>query len=226
MLTLGMSSVSVSAADAEPTMLQGPRVRVEAAIAEGRLEERYSVRLEDRWMPAAVSAGHSVGTISLIAPDGKAFLGKAERAELVNGKLVEQFSVGKHRLIRTVGFADNAARGEWLHVTTRLEPDSAVSLHAFADRLRFLERSDWSYAPSVGGFVPDGQYKAPVILVQSGRTALALVPDLDALPAKMLRQCNHVLDLDVPGGPLLGVGFMPAKRVRHSVYAEDRKSVV
>ena len=221
MAIFGPLAGSHAALAAGPAMLQGSRVRVEATIADGQLEERYSVRLDDRWIPAAVSAGRSVGPISLIAPDGKALPGKIEKAEIVNGTLVEHFSVGKDRLSRTVSFADGGNGGDWLHVTTRLEPEAALPLHAFADRLRFLERPDWSYAPSVGGFVPDGQYKAPVVLVQAGRTALALVPDLDALSAKSLRRCNHALDLDVPAGPLLGVGFMPAKRVRHSVYSEN-----
>ena len=203
----------------EPVLLQGPRVQLEARLVDGQLEERYAVRRDEQWVPAAVSAGGSVGPVSLIGADGKALPGKAERVEMVNGSLVEHFTVGKHRVIRTVGFAGGG--GDWLHVTTRLEPESAVELHAFGDHLRFAERPDWSYAPSVGGFVPDGQYKAPVVLVQAGRTALALVPDLDVLSAELLRRCNHALELDVPGGPMLGVGYMPAKRIRHSVYAEN-----
>lgn len=201
-----------------PVRIEGARVRVEATIADGQLEERYSVRVEERWVPAGVAAGRSVGPISLIGADGNALPGKAERAELVNGALVEHFALGKHRVIRTVAVADG---GEWLRVTTRLEPESALSLHAFADRLRFPERPDWSYAPSVGGFIPDGQYKAPVVLVQAGRTALAVVPDLDGLTAELLKRCNHSLDLDVPAGPFLAVGFIPAKPVRHSVFAEN-----
>jgi len=201
-----------------PVRIEGPRIRVEATITDGQMEERYSVRVDDRWIPAAVSAGRSVGPISLIGPDGNALAGKAEGAEVKNGALVEHFSIGKHRLLRTVAVLDG---GDWLRVTTRLEPESAVSLHAFADRLRFPERPDWSYAPSVGGFIPDGQYKAPVVLVQAGRTALALVPDLEVLSAESLKRCNHALDLDVPAGPLLGVGFVPAKRIRHSVFAEN-----
>ncbi len=201
-----------------PARIEGARVRVEATIAGGQLEERYSVRVDERWIPAAVAAGRSVGPISLIGPDGNALPGKAERAEVVNGALVEHFAVGKHRVIRTVSVADG---GDWLRVITRLEPESAILLHAFADRLRFPEQPDWSYAPSVGGFIPDAQYKAPVVLVQAGRTALALVPDLDGLTAELLKRCNHSLDLDVPAGPFLGVGFIPAKAIRHSVFAEN-----
>lgn len=77
---------------------------------------------------------------------------------------------------------------------------------------------------SVGGYIPDAPYKAPLALLQSGRVALGIVPDLAALDRPARTRCNQALDLDVlngPSGPLLSVGFMPARLAYHSVYAPD-----
>ncbi len=100
-------------------------------------------------------------------------------------------------------------------------PSGAVVLKQAADHLKFSRHSAWSFSPSVGGFDPDAQYKAPVILVQNNRVAFGIVPDMATLDQKTLKRCNHALHLDVPAGPLLAVGFMPAKCVRHAVYALD-----
>src|SRR5262249_306257 len=40
-----------------------------------------------------------------------------------------------------------------------------------------------------------------------------------------LKQCAHTLDLDVPGGPTLSVGFMPSRMIRHSIYGLDTNRV-
>jgi hypothetical protein len=102
-----------------------------------------------------------------------------------------------------------------------LEPAGQTSLHQFVDRFKFSGRADWSYSPSVGGFNPDGQYKAPLILVQEGSRGFGIVPDLAALRREDLQRCQHALDLDVPGGPILGAGFVPARKTSHSVYSPD-----
>ena len=96
-----------------------------------------------------------------------------------------------------------------------------MELQSFVDRLVFSQPSEWSYSPSVGGFNPDAQYKAPLILVQSKRLALGIVPDVTVLNRDTLRLCHHALDLDVTEGPSLRVGFIPAKLARHSVYRMD-----
>ena len=110
-------------------------------------------------------------------------------------------------------------------MSTQLEPFGALKLHAFADEFRAAEKPDWSYSPSVGGFNPDAKYKSAVILTQAGTHAFAIVPDLDTLDRTVLRRCNHSLQLDVPGGPALAVGFMPARRAFHTVFVPDRDRV-
>ena len=106
-------------------------------------------------------------------------------------------------------------------MVTRFVPSGVAALKQAADHLKFSRRSDWSFSPSVGGFEPAAQCKAPLILVQNDRVAFGIVPDLVALDRKTLKRCSHALDLDVPGGPTLAVGFMPAKLVRHAVFSLD-----
>jgi hypothetical protein len=110
-------------------------------------------------------------------------------------------------------------------IRTRLEPVGKVELRQFSEHFKFLRRPDWSFSPSVGGFNPDAQYKAPLILVQAGRVALGIVPEVTTLRREELIRCSHALDLDVPRGPVLGVGFIPARLASHSVYAADTNRV-
>lgn len=111
--------------------------------------------------------------------------------------------------------------GPWVEVTSVLHTSPGALLSSFVDTYRFEATPDWSYSPHVNGFNPDGFYKAPVILTQSGTLAFGIVPDLNALDWQTLLRSSHALDLDVPGGPLLRVGFLPAKRIKHSDYQPD-----
>jgi len=198
--------------------LRGEKVCVEAEIAEGKLRERYLARAGEKWVEVAAAEGPSIGAVGLLAPSQKAVPGTAQTVAVVEGVLTEELAVGGHRVVRKVRLLDGEPG---VHVTTRLEPHGELEAHAFADRFRFVRRPDWTFSPSVGGFNPDAQYKAPLIQVQEGSLGFGIVPDVTALDREKLRLCNHSLDLDVPAGPLLSVGFAPAKRVRHSVYAED-----
>ncbi len=83
--------------------------------------------------------------------------------------------------------------GPWLRVTTRLESSQTGELQSLADRFAFSQRAEWSYSPSVGGFNPDAQYKAPLILVQSKRLAFGIVPHVGVLNRDTLRLCHHAL---------------------------------
>jgi hypothetical protein len=47
-----------------------------------------------------------------------------------------------------------------------------------------------------------------------------IVPDVSVLSRDVLKRCNHVLDLDAPGG-MLSAGFIPARLAYHSVFRED-----
>ncbi|MCX6623677.1 MAG: hypothetical protein NTY38_21935 [Acidobacteria bacterium] len=172
-------------------MLENALVRVEVDSR----QERFLARAGDgRWVE--VASGVPVAA-SAIAADGPA---------------IREASGGVERTIRL-------EEGNWLKVESRLT--GAGELHSFRDRYRFAGKPDWSYSPSVGGFNPDAQYKTPLILVQAGRTAFGVVADVTALDRAALQRSNHALDLDVPAGPFLTVGFVPARRAFHAVYRED-----
>ncbi|HXK60088.1 MAG TPA: hypothetical protein PLP42_09355 [Acidobacteriota bacterium] len=204
-----------------PVSLTGERIRVEAESKDGRLRERYLAFSNDTWVEVATAEnGRSVGPISLIAADKTPVPASLHALSISGNILHEEFTAGEHRIIRTITLLEN---GPWIRVVTRLEPSSPVALHELTDRFDFSHSADWSFSPSVGGFNPDGFYKAPLILVQKGNTAFGIVPDLATLGREELARCHHALDLDVPGGPMLSVGYIPAQMVSHSVYARDAK---
>ena len=197
--------------------LRGERVMVTAEVIEGRLRERYLAKRNGAWVEVATADNdRTFGPVSMVSTEKTPLAGSVVRVALSDGALVEEFAVGEHRVLRKLSLV---GEGPWIRVVTRLEPSRQMSLHQLSDQLRFSHRADWSYSPSVGGFNPDAQYKAPLILVQAGRVALGLVPDLAVLGREDLKRCNHALDLDVPGGPLLRAGFLPARLASHSVYA-------
>jgi hypothetical protein len=199
LLLLGASLVQGQAQTR--VVLTGVRVRVEAAAAAGNLQERFLAKDGSAWVELAFSNGETVAALSV----GRETLS-------------EDLTIGNLRVHRTLSLT---SRAHWLKVTTRLEAGFPTSLHSFKDTLRAAIPPDWSYAPSVGGFVPDGQYKAPLIMVQSGRRALGIVPDVLSLTRDMLRRSNHALSLDASADPVLSVGFIPARQAYHSVYRED-----
>ena len=216
-------AVSVSRAQADsgsPIVLANERIRVEAWNTEGRLHERYLARGDGAWVEVAADAdGGTAGASAVIAADLGTVPGTLLGIASDGGDLVEEFAAGGQHVTRRVRLC---GEGPWAQVTTRLEPAPGVKLHAFFDRFKFPHEPDWSFAPSVGGFVPDAQYKAPLVLVQSGRMAFGIVPDVAKLDRRTLQLCNHALDLDVPDGPTLSVGFVPARQAYHSVYEPDK----
>lgn len=208
------------APDPQPVTLRGGRVAVEARVQGGRLLERYLALRDGGWIEVASGdRGETLGPVSVVVSDGETLPGSLVRLRLQRGALVEEMAAGPHRVVRTLRVVGD---GPWIHVVTRLEPSGRASLLELTDRLRFSRVPDWSYSPSVGGFNPDAQYKAPLILLQADRAAVGIVPDLGVLRREDLERCRHALDLDVPGGATLAVGFVPARRVSHSVYSPDR----
>jgi len=199
-------------------VLRSRTIAVEAEIKDGRLRERYLAMRDGTWVEVATAdSAEGLGPVSVMGGSG-AMAGTVRAVTLSDGVLTEEFVLGEHRVIRKFSIEGD---GPWLRVVTRLEPSGRLSLHRLCDRIKFSHGADWSYSPSVGGFNPDAQYKAPLILVQADRTALGIVPDVASLHREELERCNHALDLDVPGGPALAVGFMPARLASHSVYAMD-----
>ncbi|HTX53603.1 MAG TPA: hypothetical protein VMD08_09330 [Candidatus Baltobacteraceae bacterium] len=202
---------------ASTAVLEGARIRVEARVEAGQLRERYLARRDGKWVPVAdSSADRSVGPCAVAGAGGQLLRGTVGRVSVAGGTLTEELLVDGLAITRTVRCLDD---GPWLHVVTRMVPGREVSIASFGDQFRFLAPADWTFSPSVGGFNPDAQYKAPLVLVQSGRSAVGIVPDLARLERDVLARCPHTLDLDVPAGPLLTVGFVPARLASHSVYA-------
>lgn len=195
--------------------LSGARLRVEVIVTGGRLLERYLARDGASWVEIAASAGRSAGPVTLEAPGGAVIPLSVTALSSTGHTLVEEFSSGPARIRRTLTLEDG---GPWVHAVTRLE--HAAPLHSFSDQFHTAIPPDWTYSPSVGGFNPDAFYKAPLILVQSDRRAVGIVPNTNSLPREMLLRCNHAIDLDAPAG-LLSAGFIPARLAYHSVYRED-----
>lgn len=223
--------VSALGAGEAPLRLQGDAVAVESQVVDGAIVERYLARRGTDWVEVARNApGLGAGPVNLVIADlssgtgaFSSYLasahpakGTAHKLSLAGGTLTAESDIEVGRLIRRI-----TVDGAWLRVTTRLEPAKPLRLRAFADQYLAAAKPDWSYAPSVGGFDPDAKYKSPLIISQSGRNAVAIIPELAALDRTTLGICPHALDLDVPGGPLLTVGFMPARKIRHTVYAAD-----
>jgi hypothetical protein len=222
-VTTGGAPAAASSPTQQSAELRGPRIMVRAEAREGRLQEHYSALRDGAWIEvAATEQAGRTGPVSLVPARNQPFPGIVQNLSLSGDTLVEEFAVGPHRITRKLAVVGD---GPWIRAATRLEPSSKLMLRQFSERFRFLHRPDWSYSPSVGGFNPDAQYKAPLILVQADRVALGVVPDVTTLNREDLNRCNHALDLDVPAGPMLGVGFMPARLALHSVYALDSNRV-
>src|ERR1035438_7408975 len=147
-----------------PVTLSGAQVRVEVSSVNGRLKERYQAREGSRWITIASSAGETEGSVSVHGANGVVLTGALRSVSVEHGALVERLSAGPNEITRTI---ELTASGPWAHVATRLEPRGRVELHSVADSFRFEGHPDWSYSPSVGGFDPDAQYKAPLILTQA-----------------------------------------------------------
>ncbi|HVU22899.1 MAG TPA: hypothetical protein VHE13_02165 [Opitutus sp.] len=218
LLILMASTLTAQAAGAEPpAAVSNGDVRLEARIVDGMVSGRYLARTADGWTQVAADEG-AAGAVELVGAGGAALAMRATRVAAEGGELTEEFAAGDARVVRTLRLD---SKGPWVHVTTRLEPAAPLRLHTFADRFVFARGAGWSYAPSVGGFVPDAQYKSPVVLVQTGALAFGVVPDLAALDRTTLRRCSHALDLGIGDFAQLTVGFMPARMASHSVFAAD-----
>src|SRR5450432_727401 len=213
-----ISALMVHAQNSAPVTLSGAQLRLEARSVNGRLAERYQGKAGNQWITIASSAGETEGPVSVHGAQGEVLAGALRGVSIEQGALVERHSVGSTEITRTIKLTD---RDGWVHVETRLEPHGAVELHSVADGFRFEGQPDWSYSPSIGGFNPDAQYKAPLILTQERQRAFGIVPDLAVLSRESIQPCPHSLDLDVPAGPRLSVGFIPARTWFHSVFVHD-----
>ena len=166
---IGLLAVAINlqvavASDPVPVAtLRGATVRVEAYVAGGHLRERYLALRDGAWVEVATSdPGGTVGPARVVAGDNRLLHGTVRGVSVKGGVLVEECVAGDQRLVRKLTLQGG---GPWVRVVTRIEPSGPGSFHQFTDRLRFSGHPDWSFSPSVGGFDPDAQYKAPLILV-------------------------------------------------------------
>jgi hypothetical protein len=193
-------------------------MRIEAKVVQGKLVEQYSVQHESKWTELAVSDGLTQGALSVKGPGGETLTGGVTKLAANGDELLEEIDGSRwtiHRIVRVIN------RKHWVHILETFQPTGPITLHSFTDVFHVGIDPTWAYSPSVGGFNPDGMYKAPLILVQRENLAFGIVPDLLALDRSTLKRCNHALDLNIPGRTLASVGFIPAIRAFHTVFKED-----
>ncbi len=214
---IGMTGANALAAVTPVSIVYG-NLRFDAKAVGGVLHESFSVRNASGWLPLATSNGKTQGALSLRSAGSAILTGRVEGISQQGGAVVEELAGDGWKATRTIeGFGDR----NWIHVVTVLTPTRSLTLHSYTDTFQAGLRPDWSFSPSVGGFNPDGQYKSPVILVQEGSNAFAIVPDLLSLDRSSLKRCQHALDLNAIETPELSVGFIPAKQAYHTVFKED-----
>src|SRR3982751_942012 len=214
---IGTTTVNLAAAVAPVSVVHG-KLRLEVEEVEGLLQESFSVRNGAGWKSIATSDGKTQGALSICSAGSATLGGAVENISLQGDRVVEEIAGDGWGAKRTI---DASGDSNWVHISTVLAPTRALTLHSYADTFRAGLQPDWAFSPSVGGFNPDGQYKSPLILVQEGSNALAVVPDLLALNRSSLKRSQHSLELDASGKPQLSVGYIPAKQAYHTVFKED-----
>lgn len=163
---------------AQRVVLDGAQVRVEADVFDGQLNERFLAKGGSGWTEIARSHGATRGATSILGAGEAMQRDFSSTLSRTSTSLVEEFRDDSYALRRTVSLYGD---GPWVKVTTQLAPSRPVHLHSFVDSFKASVQPDWTYSPSVGGFNPDAKYKAPLILVQSGPLAFAIVPDVLSL---------------------------------------------
>ena len=199
-------------------VLSNDALRVEVIVRAGRLQEEFFGKGPKGWVELAVSDGDTLGALCLHDANGVVKTGTVLSVVRSRSQIVENLEVAGLKIQRVISLTPDA---RWLQAFTRIISEQPVLLHSFFDRFRTPIHPDWAFSPSVGGFNPDAKYKAPLILVQAEHSAFGIVPDVLSLDRNVLKLCNHALDLDVPAGPKLAVGFIPAQKAYHTVFRED-----
>ena len=201
-------------------VLRKGNISIEIQANNGFLNEKYLVYQDNEWVEIAIAKGESSGAVSITDSSNQILQGNfINMWKDDDSSITEEMAIGNYRITRKLALVGDGL----LHVTTCLNGENPKSLHSFFDRFSFSQDPDWSYAPSIGGFVPDAYYKAPVVMCQSNNLAFAIIPDLNQLSKENLERCNHFLSLNLPAGRLLSTGYAPATLVAHSVYAENQE---
>lgn len=209
--------LAASVCQAAPVLLSNDAVRIEIIETSSGITERFLVKQSGKWVAVAKNDGKTAGstTVEEFAGVQKA---TSQTVHKVGDAIVEMIRGAGWSIERTMQLE---GKNGWVRVTNTFRPEHPLRMHSLSDRFQAESKPAWSYSPSVGGFNPDAKYKAPLILVQNGGLAFGIVPDLLSLNREVLKQCNHAIDLNVPGTTTLKVGFIPAQRALHSVYKED-----
>ncbi len=216
-LLVGLTAANLAAAVPPIAIVHG-NTRFEAGTGDGLLRERLSVRNKSAWILLATSHGKTQGALSVRSAGSAILPGQLETLVREGDSVIEEIRGDGWRAKRTIeAFGDR----DWIHISTVLTPDHPLTLHSLSDSFQAEVRPDWSFSPSVGGFNPDAQYKSPLVLLQEGTHAFAVVPDLLSLDRASLKRCQHSLDLDANEKPQLSVGYIPAKQAYHTVFKED-----
>ena len=200
--------------------VQRPDSAWKPGIERGRLHEDYQAAADGQWVSVATSAeGGSEGPSALYDADSRIVPGS--RPSVVNDGDKRRLQVEEFRRraeLHVVRRVRLDPEGPWVHGdAAQLREAPGQRFHAFVDRFTFSRPSDWSFSPSVGGFVPDAEYKAPLVLVQAGQAAFGIVPDVAALDRR--RRCSDATTPWIstfPAGRRLAVGFVPLTRPRLS----------
>ncbi|MBV8829257.1 MAG: hypothetical protein JO108_08550 [Acidobacteriaceae bacterium] len=217
LFAVALAGTTLLAAESRVSVVHGDS-RFEVAIDAGKVREFFWVHAKSGWMPAAVSAGKTQGSLSIRAAGDAVLPGDGEVTSHGDTGITETLHGEGWTATRTIqAFGER----DWYRVVTVLSPSRPLTLHALVDRYEASWKPDWTFSPSVGGFNPDAKYKAPVILVQRGQVAFGIVPDLVTLNRASLQRCNHSLDIATGDTSLLSVGYVPAKQAYHVVFKED-----
>lgn len=122
-------------------------------------------------------------------------------------------------------------RPDVLHVEWNVRFTSPVRLREVAARFRFLPsqagqweaaRQGFHWIPNIkakpGQIAADHVFRSPAVMVQSGESGVAIIPDLDVLRAD--RPAPHFLDLQFPRGeaPFVEYGIAPSAPEGHTYY--------
>ena len=98
---------------------------------------------------------------------------------------MERLSAGPHEISRTIKLTD---RRDWVQSKRGWSLTAGWSYTLWQDSFRFEGQPDWSYSPSICGFNPDAQYKAPLILTQERQRSFGIVPDLAVLTRESIQR--------------------------------------
>ena len=204
--------------------LEKDNVYIEIFENAGVLREQYWAKnTQGNWIHIASDVqGGTAGASYVEEEEGKALNGYDYQVSIQEDRIVQEFAVSGQKITRTITIEDSI--NGWIKVNVYFEGEQRSQLHAFYDQFCFEHEPTWSYAPSLMGFIPDAQYKAPLVMIQSyNAETFAIVPDVTVLSRDILQQCSHSMSLDVRRSPSVRVGFIPTQMLVHAVFCENEK---